>query len=81
MAQIGKNGNASAIANPIIEEGEEEDDGTEDKDLGGHQDSAISGFDDDSASMPPPAQGHARFDNLLKSLILRIEMTNTLAPI
>ena len=46
-------------------------------------DSAVSGFDDgESGGQPLPVSGGGgRFDNLIKSLIARIEFNNTLAPI
>lgn len=44
-------------------------------------DSNISGFGDDDPSVGGPLSGKNRFDNLLKSLIARIEFNNTLAPI
>ena len=43
-------------------------------------DSNISGFGEDESSVAPMS-GKNRFDNLLKSLIARIEFNNTLAPI
>ena len=46
----------------------------------GGADSAISNFDDDSASFQPTS-GKNRYENLIKSLMARIEFTNTLAPI
>ena len=45
-------------------------------------DSAVSGFEDgESGGSGLQTQGRNRFDNLIKSLIARIEFTNTLAPI
>lgn len=49
---------------------------------GGIADSAVSGFEDgESGGSGLQTQGKNRFDNLIKSLIARIEFTNTLAPI
>ena len=44
-------------------------------------DSAVSGFDDGESGVQHQAMGGGRFDNLIKSLIARIEFNNTLAPI
>jgi hypothetical protein len=48
---------------------------------GGIADSAVSGFDDADSGGAMQTAGKNRFDNLIKSLIARIEFNNTLAPI
>lgn len=55
------------------------DEDDEPNQMGG--DSAVSGFQDDESLSGMPCQGRHKYDNLLKSLIARIEFNNTLAPI
>ena len=58
-----------------------EESGGDDVGEGGIADSAVSGFDDADSGGAFQTTGKNRYDNLLKSLIARIEFNNTLAPI